>query len=39
VEVGRDRKAEPLGDGTFADLVRFDVLVDEWPVPSSRLWA
>jgi hypothetical protein len=33
VEVGRDRKAEPLGDGTFADLVRFDVLVDEWPVP------
>ena len=32
VEVGRDRKAEPLGDGTFADLVRFDLLVDEWPV-------
>jgi RimJ/RimL family protein N-acetyltransferase len=32
VQVGRDRKAEPLGDGTFADLVRFDLLVDEWPV-------
>jgi RimJ/RimL family protein N-acetyltransferase len=30
VEVGRDRQAEPLGDGTFADLVRFDLLVDEW---------
>jgi RimJ/RimL family protein N-acetyltransferase len=32
VEVGRDRRAEPLGDGTFADLVRFDLLVDQWPV-------
>ncbi|MBE3075558.1 MAG: GNAT family N-acetyltransferase [Actinobacteria bacterium] len=30
VEVGQDRLAEPLGDGTFADLVRFDLLVDEW---------
>ena len=30
VEVGRDRSAEPLGDGTFADLVRFDLLVREW---------
>jgi RimJ/RimL family protein N-acetyltransferase len=30
VEVGRDRQAEPLGDGTFADLMRFDLLVDEW---------
>ena len=30
VEVGRDRLAEPLGDGTFADLVRFDLLVREW---------
>lgn len=30
VEIGRDRRAEPLGDGTFADLVRFDLLVDEW---------
>jgi RimJ/RimL family protein N-acetyltransferase len=30
VEVGRDRQAEPLGDHTFADLVRFDLLVDEW---------
>ena len=29
VEVGRDRRAEPLGDGTFADLVRFDLLVDD----------
>ena len=33
VEVGRDRQAEPLGDGTFADLVRFDLLVDEWDRP------
>jgi RimJ/RimL family protein N-acetyltransferase len=32
VEVGRDRRAGPLGDGTFADLVRFDLLVDQWPV-------
>ena len=30
VQVGRDRQAEPLGDGTFDDLVRFDLLVDEW---------
>jgi RimJ/RimL family protein N-acetyltransferase len=30
VEVGRDRRAKPLGDGTFADLVRFDLLVSEW---------
>ena len=29
-QVGRDRQAEPLGDGTFADLLRFDLLVDEW---------
>jgi RimJ/RimL family protein N-acetyltransferase len=29
VEVGRDRQAEPLGDGTFADLVRFDLLAEE----------
>jgi RimJ/RimL family protein N-acetyltransferase len=29
-QVGRDRRAEPLGDGTFADLVRYDLLVDEW---------
>jgi len=34
VEVGRDRLAEPLGDGTFADLVRFDVLVSEWDAAS-----
>ena len=34
VEVGRDRLAEPLGDGTFADLVRFDLLVDEWNAAS-----
>jgi RimJ/RimL family protein N-acetyltransferase len=32
VKVGRDRQAEPLGDGTFVDLVRFDLLVDEWPL-------
>jgi len=31
VEVGRDRQAEPLGDGTFADLIRYDLLVDEFP--------
>ena len=36
VEVGRDRKAEPLGDGTFVDLVRFDLLVDEWPVDGKQ---
>ncbi|MHB1474708.1 MAG: GNAT family N-acetyltransferase [Dermatophilaceae bacterium] len=30
VEVGRDRLAEPLGDGTFAGLVRFDLLISEW---------
>ena len=30
VKVGRDRQAEHLGDGTFADLVRFDLLVDKW---------
>jgi hypothetical protein len=30
VEVGRDRRAQPLGDGTFVDVVRFDLLVDEW---------
>ncbi|MEP7194537.1 MAG: GNAT family N-acetyltransferase [Actinomycetota bacterium] len=33
VEVGRDRRAERLADGTFADLVRFDLLVDELPAP------
>ena len=36
MEVGRDRQAEPLGDGTFVDLVRFDLLVDEWPVDSEQ---
>ena len=30
VPIGRDRHSEPLGDGTFADLLRFDLLVDEW---------
>jgi RimJ/RimL family protein N-acetyltransferase len=30
LEVGRDRRAEPLGDGTFADLIRYDLLVDEF---------
>lgn len=29
-EVGRDRRAERLGDGTFDDLVRFDLLAEEW---------
>jgi RimJ/RimL family protein N-acetyltransferase len=29
-QVGRDRQAEPLGDGTFADLIRFDLLAEEW---------
>ena len=33
VQVGRDRRAVLLGDGTFADLLRFDLLVDQWPVP------
>jgi RimJ/RimL family protein N-acetyltransferase len=36
VEVGRDRRAEPLGDGTFADLVRFDLLADEWESSPPR---
>ena len=36
VEVGRDRLAEPLGDGTFADLVRFDLLVDEWNAAAAE---
>jgi len=35
VEVGRDRQAERLADGTFADLVRFDLLVDELPPIAS----
>ena len=30
MKVGRDRQAERLDDGTFDDLVRFDLLVDEW---------
>jgi RimJ/RimL family protein N-acetyltransferase len=30
VEVGRDRLAEPLGDGSFADLVRYDLLEREY---------
>jgi RimJ/RimL family protein N-acetyltransferase len=30
VEVGRDRQAERLADGMFADLVRFDLLLGEW---------
>jgi len=36
VEVGRDRQAERLGDGTFVDRVRFDLLVDEWAVPPAN---
>ena len=31
VEVGRDRQVEYVGEATFVDLVRFDLLVDEWP--------
>jgi len=34
VQIGRDRQSEPLGDGTFADLLRFDLLVDEWEAGS-----
>jgi RimJ/RimL family protein N-acetyltransferase len=34
VPIGRDRQSEPLGDGTFADMVRFDLLVDEWDAAS-----
>jgi RimJ/RimL family protein N-acetyltransferase len=30
VPIGRDRQSEPLGNGTFADLLRFDLLLDEW---------
>jgi len=30
LEVGRDRQAERLADGTFTDLVRFDLLLGEW---------
>jgi RimJ/RimL family protein N-acetyltransferase len=29
-EVGRDRLAEHLGDGSFADLLRFDLLATEY---------
>lgn len=29
-EVGRDRRAEHLGDGSAVDLVRFDLLHSEW---------
>jgi RimJ/RimL family protein N-acetyltransferase len=36
-EVGRDREAEPLGDGTFADLVRFDLLAQEWNASQPTL--
>ncbi|MDF8262902.1 GNAT family N-acetyltransferase [Luteipulveratus flavus] len=28
--VGTDRLAEPLGDGSYADLLRFDLLQAEW---------
>src|SRR5664279_4920716 len=31
VEVGRDRQAECVGEATFVDLVRFDLLVDQRP--------
>ena len=30
VEVGRDRLAEPLRDGSFVDLLRFDLLASEY---------
>ena len=36
VQVGRDRLAEPLGDGTFADLVRFDLLISEWNAAAAE---
>ncbi|MBA2698140.1 MAG: GNAT family N-acetyltransferase [Nocardioidaceae bacterium] len=29
-EQGRERRAELLGDGTYADMVLFDLLRDEW---------
>jgi RimJ/RimL family protein N-acetyltransferase len=43
VQVGRDRQAEPLGDGTFANLVRFDLLAEEWnaslpALPAGARW-
>jgi hypothetical protein len=28
--------AEPLGDGTFADLVRFDLLISEWNAAAAE---
>ena len=30
VEVGRDRLAERLGDGSYVDLVRYDLLESEY---------
>lgn len=30
VETGTDRQAEPFGDGTWADMVRLDLLASEW---------
>ena len=30
LETGRDRQPEPLGEGTFADLMCFDLLVGKW---------
>ena len=30
VEVGRDRLAERLGDGSYVDLVRYDLLASEY---------
>lgn len=30
VETGIDRQSEPFGDGTWADMVRVDLLADEW---------
>ena len=32
MEVGRDRLAERLGDGSYVDLVRYDLLQSEYAV-------
>lgn len=34
-EYGRERAAERLGDGTYADMVLFDLLRDEWEAGRS----
>lgn len=35
-EVGRDRLAEPLDDGSHVDLIRFDLLATEWADRDGR---